>query len=154
IALSNGSTLTLDYSVNSAPAASPMSIVQTTTVISGTGNLVKSGPGILGIASANTYSGSTTINDGELRMRNTTNRLPTGTDLTVNSPGIFDLSGLSQQVGSLSGNGYVGLANATLTVSGTNSTTFSGSINDTASTILATTAPSAATGGGLTKAGA
>jgi autotransporter-associated beta strand protein len=41
-------------------------------VISGSGALIKSAQGILDLTNANTYSGGTTIRDGTLRVRNTT----------------------------------------------------------------------------------
>jgi hypothetical protein len=45
---------------------------------------------MLAIASDCTYSGPTIINNGELRIRTTADRLPTGTDAIINSPGIFE----------------------------------------------------------------
>ncbi len=83
IVLDGGGTL-------SYTTAGVLNIVQTTTTISGTGNLTKEGAGILAIASACSYTGATIINNGTLRMRTSTNRLPTGTDVTINSGGTFD----------------------------------------------------------------
>ena len=115
--------------------ANSLSIFQTAGKITGTGSLTKVGVGVLAIASTagnNTYSGGTFVNEGELRMRTVANTLPTSTAMTVTSPGIFNLNAVNTQIGSLTGNGSVGLAGATLTVNGTTSTTFSGVIAVTA----------------------
>ena len=109
-----------------------LNIVQITTIISGPGSLTKTGAGVLAIASPSTYLGATFVNEGELRIRTTTNRLPITTAVTVNDPGILNLNSVSQRIGSLAGNGLVGLGNATLTVGDTASTIFSGSIRDIA----------------------
>lgn len=110
----------------------PLNIIQTTTVISGPGSLTKEGQGIIALASPSTYAGATIINNGELRVRQTVgtdgNRLPITTPVTVNSPGILNLNSVNQQIGSLTGDGAVGLGNATLTVGDATDTTFSGEI--------------------------
>ena len=108
-----------------------LSIIEANVVISGVGALIKSGAGVLAIASASTYSGGTIINQGELRVRTSANRLPTSGAVTVNSPGIFNLNNVSQEIGSLSGDGGVGLGGATLTIGGSANTTFSGVIENT-----------------------
>jgi fibronectin-binding autotransporter adhesin len=103
-------------------------------VISGT-SFTMAGVGTLALATTATYTGATLISSGELRLRGSvTNRLPVGTDLTVNSPGILNINGSAQNqtVASLSGNGIVMGAGGTLTVNGSASTTFSGTIVDTA----------------------
>ena len=140
----NGGTL-------SHTVAGILNIVQATTIISGPGSLTKTGAGVLAIASPSTYGGTTTINDGELRIRTTANRLPIATAVTVTSPGILNLNGVSQQIGSLSGDGLVGLGSATLTVGNATGTTFSGSIRDTAN---AGAAGTTSVGGKVTKVGA
>ncbi len=121
---------TFAYSVTNV-----LNIVQTATKITGTGSLTKTGPGVLAIASTagnNTYSGGTIINDGELRMRTVVNTLPVTTAVTVTSPGIFNLNGVSTQIGSLTGNGNVGTDAGTLTISGATSTTFDGALKNIA----------------------
>jgi autotransporter-associated beta strand protein len=103
-----------------------LNIVQTATTISGPGSLTKTGVGVLAIAGSGTYAGATIINDGELRIRTAADRLPVTTPVTVNSPGILNLNGVSQRIGSLSGNGLVGLVSGTLTLGDDNDTTFTG----------------------------
>ena len=143
-------TLTAAGGTISHTATGVLNIVQTATVISGPGFLTKTGPGVIAIASPSTYLGATTITDGELRIRTTANRLPIATPLTVDSPGILNLNGVGQQIGSLSGTGLVGLGNATLTVGNATDTIFSGSIRDTAN---AGASGTAALRGNVTKVG-
>jgi autotransporter-associated beta strand protein len=111
--------------------ANSLIIIQTATKISG-GNLTKAGAGVLAFANSNTYTGSTTVNDGELRLRTVANVLPTGTAVIVNGPGIFNLNTVNQQIASLSGNGNVGTGGGTLTINGSASTTFSGALKNIA----------------------
>lgn len=109
-------------------------IVQATSVISGTGPLTKDGNAIVAVAAVCTYSGATIINDGQLRCRTTANVFPTATDVTVTSPGIFSLNSVNQRVGSLTGNGTVTLGSATLTIGGSASpAAFSGAITSSSS---------------------
>src|SRR5207249_702526 len=81
---------------------------------------------------------------GTLRVRTNSNVFPTGTALTVNGGAVFDLNGLSQQVGSVTGAGNVNLGSGTFTAGGDNtSTTFSGQFVQTGGGI----------GGSVTKTG-
>jgi fibronectin-binding autotransporter adhesin len=135
----------IDYTV-----ANTLSTIQSTTVISGSGGLTKNGVGVIGLASASTYSGGTTINGGELRIAGASNRLPTTGNVTVNASGILNLNDNNQTIGTLSGSGRVGLGSGTLTASSASNSTFSGTIEDTAN---AGAGGSANTGGNLTKSG-
>ena len=72
------------------------------------------------------------------------------TAVTVTTPGILNLNGVSQQIGSLTGNGDVGLGSATLTVGDGNSTLLTGNIKDTAN---AGASGSTSVGGKVTKVG-
>ncbi len=94
-----------------------------------TGSLALTGGGTLTLTAANTYSGTTTISGGAL-VDGITNALPTGTALTVTSPGIFNLSGFNQQVASVTGSGIVtdsGTA-ATFTVNNATADSYAGTI--------------------------
>ncbi|MFN9211419.1 MAG: autotransporter-associated beta strand repeat-containing protein [Betaproteobacteria bacterium] len=65
----------------------------------GAKGLDKVGTGTLVLGGASTYTGDTTIQQGTLRLAGS-DRLPTGTALTVNS-GQFDLGGFAQTVGAV-----------------------------------------------------
>ncbi len=92
------------------------------------------GSGVLTLDAHNTYSGSTTVSGGTLKLGPAalgTNILPAATALTIGDTGTLDLYGGTQTVASLSGAG--GVVNsagtlAELVVSGPATTTFSGGI--------------------------
>lgn len=94
-----------------------------TGVISGSGSIVKTGSGtlILGGASANTFTGPNTINQGILQF-NKANGFGSGNDLTL-GPGTLNVNGLNQTFGILNL-----AANCTLDFgSGASTTTFANS---------------------------
>ena len=106
--------------------------------ISGSGsNLVinATAAGTLSLGGASTYGGSTTINGGTVNLTTGSNRLPTGTALTLaNNAGVaLNLNNNNQQVASLAGGGASGgnisLGSATLTVSQNSNTTYGGVIS-------------------------
>ena len=104
-----------------------------TAAITGTGPLIVDATvGALAIAGAANYTGATEIIGGELRIRTSNDRLPVTTDVIVSSPGVLNLNGLSQKIGSLSGTGNVGTAAGTLTIEGATSTVFDGALVNTA----------------------
>ncbi len=96
---------------------------------------------------SNSYTGNTTVSQGNLRL-GANNTLPTSTPLIVNGnngsiPAVVDLGGYNQQVGSLAGtatasNSFIQNSivstTSTLTVNGSNSTSFDGIIRDNAGT--------------------
>jgi autotransporter-associated beta strand protein len=84
-------------------------------VMSGLGSLIIAGPETLTLTNNNTFSGGTTVNGGTLQVGINNALLPTG-NLTVNSPGIFNLAGFNQTVGVLSGNGSITLGGGAFTV--------------------------------------
>ena len=110
--------------------------------ISGTGNIVIEGEGTQLFSSANSYTGTTTINNGLLIGRHLS-ALGAGGALTVNSGGVLELRA-DLAIGSLAGNGDIRLVGSfgamTLSTGSNNSsTTFSGLLSGE--------------GGGLTKTG-
>lgn len=100
-------------------------------VISGTGAFLKEGSARVILAGANTYSGGTTVQGGNLELA-LTGQLLSGSDLTVNSGATFTLNNtsLSQTLGSLSGAGAVNLGKGMLTIGADDSNSeFSGRIS-------------------------
>jgi autotransporter-associated beta strand protein len=134
-------------------------------IVNGTtaNSLIKAGgAGTLTLTGASTYTGSTTIQAGTLRISGADDRLPTGTTLTIDggatAGGTFDLNGRNQTVAGLSGGsgtvkGLVTntLAATTRTITVTGSSTFDGIIQNGALTAL--TALTKSTGGTLTLTG-
>jgi autotransporter-associated beta strand protein len=106
-------------------------------VVLGNGfGVTKSGSGTLVLSGANTYTGSTTINSGTLRLVGN-GELNDASGLTVDAGATFSLSkSAAETIGSLSGSGSVVLAttNDPLSIGSDNtSTTFSGVISGSGS---------------------
>ncbi|GAA5121098.1 autotransporter-associated beta strand repeat-containing protein [Luteolibacter yonseiensis] len=102
-------------------------------VITGSGNVVKSGPGQQTLTAKNTYLGTTTVTGG-LLSNGINDTLPIGTDLIV-SGGTYDLAGFDQSVYNLA-DGGAGAGTVTnsgvlkaLSLSGFSDTTYSGLIS-------------------------
>lgn len=117
-------------------------------VITGDGNFTKAGAGILTLSGANTFTGTTTLSAGTITLdgtlANTTSvTLAAGTLLTLNGEisnaaavsvgagATMDLNDDDETIGFLTGTGGVTLGTATLTVGGTPSFTFDGTISET-----------------------
>ena len=94
-------------------------------------------PGALVITHACTYTGSTTISDGTIRLSGGNNRLPTGTAVTLANMqwAILNINGTQQTIASLAGGGAAGgnvsLGSGTLTVGNASSTSYAGVISGT-----------------------
>ncbi len=102
-------------------------------IVSGTGSLTQTGPGILTLTGNNSYSGGTTISAGTLQVGNggATGSLPVNLNITNNAALVYDLSGNPTVGGIISGSGSVtqmGTGNLVLTASNNYSggTTISG----------------------------
>jgi RHS repeat-associated protein len=110
--------------------------------LNGSDGLAKSGTGILVVGGVSTYTGTTLIGAGILRLATgTANLLPSNTAVSLSSDASLDINGDEQQVGSLAGVGTstVILGDGNLFLGGDDSsTTFAGVISGT---------------GGLTKSG-
>ena len=80
--------------------------------------ITKAGTGVLTLAAANTYNGSTTIGGGTVVLSGGNNRLPTGTTVAFSGTSALELPGLSQTVSALT----LPVANAasTTVISGAN----------------------------------
>jgi autotransporter-associated beta strand protein len=123
--------------------------------IIGAGRLVKTGPSDFTLSGpvSNTYTGTTTVNEGTLRLSmnapgvnaiagpiivnggtlrlDKADQIADTAAVTVNSPGLFDVGNFTgDTIGSLAGNGSVTLGVAALAVGANNSsTTFAGTIS-------------------------
>ncbi|MGX5710900.1 autotransporter domain-containing protein [Brucella lupini] len=118
-------------------------------MITGTGSVKKSGVGTLILGGANTYSGTTNIDDGIVRA-GSVNTLSTNSAHVVFGSGVLDLNDFNQGIGSLAGSGTVGLGSATLTTGADNSdTSFSGLIQGTGQLIKTGTGTFTLTGNNI-----
>ena len=103
--------------------------------ISGYATLTKSGSSTFTVNNTNDYTGATTINGGTLLLSGGANRLPPVTAVTLadTAGATLDLNGNNQTVASLSGGGASGgnvmLGAGNLTVAGTGTATYQGSIS-------------------------
>jgi autotransporter-associated beta strand protein len=104
---------------------------------SGSGSLIKRGAGLLTLDGVYTFSGTTTIEAGTIKIT----QLDAGGSLVVGSGSTVDLSGGSQTVGGLAGGtgSTVNIENATLTVNQPTSTTptvFNGALTGSGSLVV------------------
>ncbi len=103
--------------VENGTAAGSLSQLIISGNITGTGGLDKTGNGLLTLtARDNTYSGSTLVENGTLKIDLGNDRLPTGTSVTLGTgttSGILQLNGFSQTIAGLTTAG-TGTANAVI----------------------------------------
>ena len=101
-------------------------------VISGTGGLTENGSDVLTLGGANTYSGTTAINAGQLILANASAARNSTVNIGVVSNGLEFATGITAAtVGGLAGNGNLTLTNlggaaVTLTVGGPSAATYNG----------------------------
>ena len=115
---------------------------QVAGIISGV-DFIKNGSGTFIIKNTNTYIGTTTINEGTLKL-GSTNTLPTSIPLIINAGTTLDMASFTQTVGSLTGTGTITSATASATPLITignlsTNTTFSGVIENGAAASLSLT---------------
>jgi len=103
-----------------------------TGALSGNGNLIKQGSGLLLLSGDYHYTGSTVVQNGLVRLASS---LDSKTDLLVNS-GTFDLANKTQEVAGLAGQGgNLLLGNGRLTVNQAGNSQYAGNISGTDSLI-------------------
>jgi fibronectin-binding autotransporter adhesin len=111
--------------------------------VAGGTSLIKTGPGNLILQTANTYSGGTAISNGVIKLGIDEGVGSTGAagqnDVTIVSPGVFDLNNFSNTVNGLNGNGTVditggGISTLNIGYNG-NSGVFTGVIKNTSGTL-------------------
>ncbi len=111
----------------------------TSAAITGSGNLLQMGPGLLVLNATNTYSGGTNVTGGTLQLGSAA---ALGTGSLAANGGVLDLAGYSITLPSFSGaagtitnSNVSGNGQSTLTVNQAATTTFSGAINDGAAMV-------------------
>ncbi len=105
-------------------------------VVTGSGDLIMAGTGILALNANNTYSGATIASAGIVKAGSTTG-LSANSAFTVNST--LDLNGFDSTIGSLSGTGIVlnnGATAATLTAGHDNSNSTFGGVLENGTSVL------------------
>ena len=129
------STNTNDYSSRFNTSAGQLynldtngqSVTLETALASSGGSLTKSGNGILTLAVAATYSGDTTINQGELSVVSA-NNLSSASSVVVKSGATLNLNTTNQSIKGLADAGTVSLGTGNLTINDGDNRNFSGDI--------------------------
>lgn len=129
----SGSTADFSSRLNDLGAAGAIfdtngNTINLASAIGGTGDLTKSGAGILSLSADNTYTGDTFVTAGTLRL-GTAAALPSSTALDVAAGATFDLNTFSPSFGGITGSGDVDLGSGTLDLGGDDSSaTFAGTL--------------------------
>jgi autotransporter-associated beta strand protein len=91
--------------------------------------IIKDGPGTMRLNAVNSYTGTTSVANGTLKL-GITNGIVTSSILSIASGGTYDLNGFNQTVAELSGAGTLKLGTGNFTEGDATSTTFSGILSD------------------------
>ncbi len=131
----NGGTISLQVGVNNGSGTFTGVILAGSSPIA----LTKLGTGTQTLSGVNTYTGSTTVSAGTLKL-GAAGVIPDASAVTVASGATLDMNSKNETIGSLAGAGIVdnaaGGSSVTLTCGGDNtSTTFSGVIKNTSGTL-------------------
>ena len=121
----NDATVTFEQSTNGTYSGS----------ITGSGNVIKSGIGLLVLTGTSAYTGGTEVSGGTLRM-GVANALPGTGPVIIDAGMALDLHNFNTNIGSLEGYGSLLLGSATLTVGGDGSSdVFFGTIGGSGSLV-------------------
>ena len=142
VALNTGTNSTIDASVNG-------STVNVQGVVSGAGNIdinsscATASGNVVNFSGSNTYTGNTTVTDGELTIGSVLNPLGVNSNVTVNTGATLNLASTTTNptIGSLAGGGNVTLTGGTTTLrigSANINTTFSGILQNSGGTFSLT----------------
>jgi fibronectin-binding autotransporter adhesin len=136
-----GGTITYAGGANTLFANGGITSTNFTAVISneiaesgGSYSFTKAGAGTLVLSGANTYTGDTVVNGGELRLSGS-GRIEDSSLVTVSAGATMNFTNISDTIKGLSGAGSVSLGSATLTLSNLATDTFSGAISGTGSIV-------------------
>jgi outer membrane autotransporter protein len=134
LTLESGAAVTGAIAVTGSLEFAQASDATLSNVITGTGDISKTGAGTLTLGGVNSYSGGTTVDAGILALSGA-GSIATSTGVTVNAGATFDISGTTSNavIQALSGAGTVSLGSKALTVDQASNTTFSGVITGTGS---------------------
>jgi len=119
--LTGNTTSTVNLNANNLTVGTTADSTTFAGVISGAGSLVKDGASTQILSGVNTYTGSTTVNNGTLRY-GVASAINTSSNVTVNANGVgltatFDLNGYSGTIGTLTlgGTGATGTSSHQVT---------------------------------------
>ena len=129
------STNASDYSARFSNAAGQLynldtngqSVAVASALTSVGGTLTKNGNGVLTLSGANTYTGLTTVNQGELAASGS-GVFSSNSSVVVQSRATLNLNNTDQSVKGVAGSGTVSLGTANLTINDGDSRSFSGDI--------------------------